>query len=226
METAESFPFFLPAGLLDSLPRDPHNASMSRARRTRFTCDLASGEKKVALAHSADSARRHMESLGHIVLEVRAGDYRALPSRASGAKVNYLSLRQAVAELGLSYPVEIKMSTRAQFQRGLHVTVPTAPGVRLKGNKVYGAKGAPVAFKHRITLSATQSADEMGQALWHELTHAAQVERECVPDAADMAAVLSNIKRAYRDGVSYEEKRWEREANAAMANNDRLRLAR
>ncbi len=204
--------------------------SNRRPRRSRFTVTGTARfsnavEKKVALAYDAAGARRVMESLGWTVLEVHSGDYR-VPSAPLGAKVNMLSVRTAIKELGLRCPVEIKMSNRAQFQRGLHQAVPTDPSIRQVGKKVYGAEDAAPDFKHVITIAAKQTADAMGETVWHELTHALQVERECIPGAQNAREVLQRIKAIYRDGTTYEAKRWEREANAAMANNARLPLAR
>lgn len=197
---------------------------MATRRRQRFTVSThLAGETKnrVILAPDDRSARLHYERKGYRVLSVRKGDYRAQAARAqrnaqlrtTGARPNMLSIRTAIKELGLRYPVDVKVIPHKSGRSGQH-------------KAILGPAHSSFSLKHEIFVKDWLSADEMGGTLWHELTHAMQWERDIAAYAKTNKHATELYKEVYNDGTSYKAKGWEREANRAKANNSRLRLAR
>ncbi len=80
---------------------------------------------------------------------------------------------------------------------------------------------------HSITVHAGESASEVGRILWHELTHAWQVETFLRAMPNDQAGSLAFDVRYKRENQSsgYEQNRYEVEARANECMNDEVRLA-
>ena len=199
-----------------------------KPRRTRWTVHFTSGEPEVILGYNAAEAAEYYEDRGRKVARVDEGDYRARPLVPSGARPDMDAVQEAVAFLGLRFPVKIKMSNRAQFQMGLHRPEPTHPLLSFRNNRIIGAafvRAEDAAWTHNITVAANLAADAMGQTLWHELTHAWQFERDVdFSDTVKTAVVSWNT--SYRDGTAYANKPYEVEANSMMPYNEEIPLAR
>lgn len=185
---------------------------MKRSRHTVTYSPHGSSEVKreVVLCYEASSARSHFERRG-TVLEVRKGDYRTEARKAeqrriqrpTGARPNYLAIRQQVENLGLRLPVQVKVTGHHGRRLGVH---------KFDGDT------------HQILVKNWLDRERMGQTIHHELEHAAQAER-VAHNLRGRAAALA-WHRAYRDGTSYRHKRWERDARAAEARNAGNPLAR
>lgn len=198
-----------------------------RPRRKRFTVILSRSQKEVILADDSRQAADHYTSKGLTVLEVREGDYRQRDATPSGARPCFLSIRKASAMLGLRLPVEVKLSGRKSFNLGGYIPVPTDPSIRISGGKARGPLDtAPIGFRHQIEVKSWLTAEEMGECLWHELTHAQQFEREALPLGISVRNILKAWHTDYHDGTGYSQKRQEREACANMKNNSTIPLAR
>lgn len=194
---------------------------MSR-RRTRWTVTKNDGSREVFLSYGPDAAANYF---GVPVSQVRKGDYRVeaevAQRRPSGARPLKAALRSATQQLGLKFPVEVKMNGRLQGAFGHHMCSPLAMP-RVKGGYMRSAcETTPAAYGgwvHRIMVKDWLSAEDMGRYLWHELTHAVQWEREVDFSGSVLDAMLSQ-RAIYNNGVGYEHKRWEKEANEAMERN-------
>jgi hypothetical protein len=84
-------------------------------------------------------------------------------------EVDRAAVKRASTELGVTHPVYVKRS----------------PGKNVKGRYHGLVKGSelhrlcePDTLYHYVTIAAKASADDASRTLWHELTHAAQAERD------------------------------------------------
>lgn len=217
----------MPAARLTSLPRDPHTLLMTR-RRARYTVEFKDGSKKVCLAYDSAGAATLYERRGLKVASVTKGDYRqqeSIPAFPSGAKPDLTAVREAAEFLGIKQPTKIVTNSRVSTHCGHHQLLPTGGNTVKRGNRVLNADTA-TGWVHRIMVKDWLSADQMGKTLWHELTHAMQVERDCLLPGLTPSQVLSAWKTAYRDGTSYNRKPWEIEARSYEQHNDEMPLAR
>jgi hypothetical protein len=106
-----------------------------------------------------------------------------LPSRAPW-QFDREMIERAIAELEITGDVHVSLSV----------------GTRTFGTHRGGSH-------HSITLSKLLSADQAGETLWHELTHAAQSER--LGDDT-----FERLYRMQNGGVGYRGNRFEREARS------------
>lgn len=240
----------LPVRLLTSaldifdLRTDNHSMSASRTitrRRTRFTATIqrpgTGVTRKVILAYEAASVRAHYERLGWTVLQITRGDYRTRERQQArvatrprgGWTLDRPALAEAIELLGIKLPVEIKQTggQPGVGRHGAHGLRPSGGSVRIQGGRCYNTDTA-TGIGHHITVKSWLTPDEAGRTLWHELAHCAQSERVMnrLPDSATIRDCIMAWHRAYRNGVSYEHKSWERDARDHEPMNDDLPLAR
>jgi hypothetical protein len=138
-----------------------------------------------------------------------------VPNQSARAlwKVDLTALNQAIKELELTHKVKIRYS-------GGHYTIGTHRTILNPSTKEY---------EHLIVLSQNKSIETQNFTLLHELRHAYQCEQYVkewnqVPRYdADRKLVTKTIKDHYRDeyldGVGYQHKRHEADANEFAHNN-------
>lgn len=203
-------------------------------KRTRFTATLSRPgsndiEKRVILSYDASSVEAHYARLGYEVLQVDLGDYRRVARTATqhptGARPNMLAIREAIDMLGITWPVEIKVSGHKGGTMGRCKTLPTGGQVERRGDRILNADTA-TGWKHVISVKNWLTTSEMGETLWHELAHAMQFERDVLPLGLDGRGSMRAWNTMYRDGTTYTDKRYEVEARSFEPFNDDLSLAR
>lgn len=160
-------------------------------RRRRFTVTFESRAKRVILAYTAADARMHYERKGVAVSKVVLGDYRA--TGGGGWRVDHAALRDACDLLGLKLPVSIRFNSRVG---------------KTHGNYTFRRGG------HDIMLKAYRTAEQASETLWHELTHALQVERGGGTYQA-FEKMVEDEKGVYQNAPSEIEAR---EMSATMAD--------
>lgn len=191
-------------------------------KRARFTAAVEKNgiqDTKVILAHDPESVRAHYVRGGYTVHSVRKGDFRRaakiqeIKSQGRPGRPNIAEIRRVAAAMGLTLPVDVKVSTRENGTLGTHVPQPPTLSIQWLEARTPQAAG----FRHVIKVKSWLPAAKMARTIMHELEHAAQFERECmdVPNAHESIRLRHRI---YRDGTGYSAKRWEREARAAESN--------
>lgn len=126
---------------------------MPSRRRSRFTgTHKRTGEQTVLLAYGLNDARRWFGKN----FTVKAGDWTIKPAKGGGWTLSRRKLIAAAKELGLSYPVVVKQTSREGEQRG-----------------AYRLKPGPL---HSITVKSYLTPKQATMTLWHELAHARQAE--------------------------------------------------
>jgi hypothetical protein len=188
---------------------------MSRQRRTRYTVTLATGEQKVILAYSPTGARQYYEDRGLPTAAVRKGDanketrIREVRSQGLPGRPSHEGIAAVAKALGITRPVRVTLNSNKSLTFGTHV-----PDYGTNYRSALMNLSAD-AFTHHIRVKSWLPAEQMRATLMHELTHAAQYEREVLPHASNAQEAVELRKRIYFDGTSYRAKRWEREARAA-----------
>lgn len=189
----------------------------SRPRRKRFQVGYVSnGEHKTidVIAYSQERAEETALKHGYQVTSsrvVRKGERFEVPADG-GWYLNEEALYDACAELGIEFPVALQQTGHKGARMGRHRADSTASGMPY----------------HNITIKSWLTAEQAGRTLWHELRHAQQSEALAAETGTEFGTpeYSREQRRVYRDGTSYREKLWEREARATEPNNDRLPLAR
>lgn len=198
-------------------------------KRTRFTAHLSNGEKRVILAYDPYTAGAYYRSLGYEVDRVTKGDFRRdarkAEQRPTGARPNMRAIREAIEFLGITLPVEVKVTTRKGGRYGAHTPIPTGGNAHVRNGRVSNLATA-TGWKHSITVKAWLTVEQMGETLWHELAHAMQFERDARPGRQRPEAVLRAWKTAYCDGTAYDRKPHEVEARSYEGFNSESPLAR
>lgn len=182
-------------------------------RRQRYTVTFEDGSRSVILAHTGASADSHYRERGRIPVKVERGDYRhAEASAAPGDRwhLDHGAIREACEYFGLDWPVDIKLTGRQGGRYGAHTIYPNRHG-------------------HFITVKRWLSAEQASRTLWHELTHAAQVERVAARAGATAPREVATAWRASPErgkGTSYLRKPSEVEAREHEALHDTLPLTK
>lgn len=135
---------------------------MSTPRRSRYTAFFEGREPSVILTYSAENAREYYTKRGYTVVRITKGDHRkqahAREREATGGfHIDRAALKEAQRILGLKLPVKVRLHGRHGQTDGNHQF-----------------KGA----WHNIMLKRYLTPEEATEALWHELTHALQAERQ------------------------------------------------
>jgi hypothetical protein len=191
-------------------------------KRARYTATISHAtstkvEKKVILAYDAAGVRDYYSRQGYTVLEVRKGDFRKmeavqeLRSQGRPGTPNVARIREVARALGLTLPVEIKVRNG----QNLHLGGWTAANDCK--TRIQQQTTPATHMRHQIALKGWLPAERMAEVIMHELEHARQFEREVLPNASTVFDAIMGIRRIYNNGVSYNAKRWEREARAAEA---------
>lgn len=154
-------------------------------RRQRYTVTMQGGERKVILAYSGADATDHYVKRGFKVSTAVRGDYRAKLPSGGGWKIDRAALRDACDLLGLKLPVSIRFNSRFG---------------NTHGNYTFRRGG------HDIMLKSYRTADQANETLWHELTHALQVERGGGTYQA-FEKLIENEKGVYKNAPSEIEAR-------------------
>jgi hypothetical protein len=165
---------------------------MANRRRARYTVTTADGQRHVILAYSTEGARLFYKQKGHTVTRVQTGDYRITERNAEisaqgGYHINHAAIRDACEHLGVKLPVKIRQHGRVGNTHGNH---------RFNGSF------------HNIMVKSYLTPEQASHTLWHELTHAMQVER-----SGGTKESWSRECRA-QSIYSYRIRPMEREANA------------
>jgi hypothetical protein len=194
-------------------------------KRQRYTVRFHDGrEPQVALCYDPEWCWDHFDN----VASVTKGDYRSLKAKPkSGARPHQANLQEAIRFLEIQFPVEVKVTGRADWQWGSHRVEPTHYAIGKRGEKFFGTDLVPAEdgrWVHRIRVHESLSAEEMGRTLWHELTHAMQFERD-VPMTGSVRDAMQTSHKHYRDGKAYKAKAAEIEADSMMEHNHELPLA-
>jgi hypothetical protein len=218
-------------------------ASPRRPRRRRFTatvCHTTSNaiEKKVILGYDKRGVHAHYEALGYVVLDVTPGDYRqqeflaAAQGRGEGPwHIDPDALAEAKAYFGLTLPVEIRLNGRESSTSAYYRLTPKGGRCHRKGSRIANIETA-TRLVHEIVLKSFLGPERAGESLWHELTHAAQAERQIAAAGLGPDASAEDRWRARQDaharenkGIGYERKPCEREARENERLNDACPLA-
>lgn len=181
-----------------------------RPNRKIYVATLPNGKKERIRAHTAEQVAKHFGIKTTAVILERSTQNR------TGARPNHANIKLAIEQLGIKFPVDIRVIAHKSGTKGLcgHASV-------------FGDSGPPL-FRHNVRVKDWLSPEEMGEVLWHELTHCMQFEREVIKDKNPYTAkiALKNWKKLYWNGVSYQNKRHEIEANNNKVHNKTLPLAR
>lgn len=196
-----------------------------RKRRTRWTVTFDDGRKEVILAQTAADARAYYINASGRVARVEKGDYRLTSRPATGAQPDLAAITEACAFMGLRLPVEVKLSPRQRGAYGNYWPLPTGGQVRAVGNKIHNIDSA-TGWKHRITVKNWLTVEQMGETLWHELTHALQFERDALISGLTPLAINRRWRSDYHDGTAYDHKPAEVEARGNQEFNREMPLAR
>lgn len=167
-------------------------------RRKRYTVTLSDSSQHVILAFDALDARLYYTQRDLTVVSVNAGDYRMKPTEREW-ELNYVALRNARRELGLTLPVTVRKNGR---EGGTNATY------RLKPEG------------HHIVVKSYLTRQQATEALWHELQHAQQAER--VGGTVEAWKVEHNRQRKW----PYKRRPMELEARHTAAANAHKSLTR
>lgn len=181
-----------------------------RQRRTRYTVEFHSDTRKmVILAYNSADAAEFYTRRGFNVKRVTKGDYRKPHKPITGARPDHTAIQEAASFLDLSFPVEVRTSSRQGGAYGHYIA-------RYRAGR----------WRHSIMVKSWLDAEQMGRTLWHELTHAMQFERDSFRPGLAPNEVRTRHNSRYRDGTSYHQKPAEVEANSYMDYNSEIPLAR
>lgn len=199
-------------------------------KRQRYTVSVSAADSlditlRVVLAYDAADARRYYERRGYEVVKVERGDYRKMTQRPTGARPNPAAIREAIDFLGIKFPVDVKVLSNQGGAQGRHRARPTGGNVWTRGSRIFNAETA-TGWVHLITVKNWLTVEQMGQTLWHELSHAMQFERDALVPGRDGSSALRAWNALYSDGTSYDHKPLEVEARKYEQHNDELPLAR
>ena len=141
---------------------------------------------------------------------------RAQTGRAHGWEVDRVALAKACDYLGLTLPVYVK---RSNGRRRLGAYHGRSIGALIHRNLI------PTQSYHRITVAAVNSPEDASRTLWHELTHAAQAERD--QSHGKRYRKWMRYHRANMDGSAkaharYMRNPWEVEARYAERLHDEI----
>ena len=143
-----------------------------------------------------------------------------------GWLVDETNLARAIKDLKIKFPVRIKTTGHRGGRLGAHQ-------LRFGYDAPRGTRiPAGTHFYHHITVKSWLSAQNAGETIWHELTHAMQAERAIRESAKENhGASLVTLKKAWenhpmRKGRRYLTRPCEVEARSYEHRNAQIPLAR
>lgn len=196
-------------------------------RRTRYRFNVTTSDGRVFEHHILDydrySAEAWFRARYATVEYLGTGMGRPPLARAPQAfKIDQAALAEAIALLGITLPVSVKITAHGGRTLGTH-RFKAMHGTFMRDKSTDTASGG---MYHHICIRSWLSVEQAGRTLWHELTHAMQAERE-----TDRNAPLREQFEGWRfcaargRGTTYRAKPIEVEAREHEPLNDDLPLA-
>lgn len=176
-----------------------------RTRRMFLVTAPDGSEKQInVLCYSDEFAISYLERAGYCNIEKFVQRKPQVPASKATWRKDERAIRNAIASLGLTRPVTIKLTGHVGGRQG-------------------GYKPTPDGRGHIITVKNYLTPKRAGEAIWHELAHAVQFER--VASGSIGQAAIQSWNRSSIHVGSYRTRPCEVEARSYEPRNDSCPLA-